>query len=54
VAADRKGGTEDTIKKAEKLGKQIILVKQKCPKCPICDTELSPDLNCPRCLNLIP
>jgi predicted nucleic acid-binding Zn-ribbon protein len=27
VAEDRKGGTEDTIKKAEKLGKQIILVE---------------------------
>lgn len=26
VAEDRKGGTEDTIKKAEKLGKQIILI----------------------------
>jgi hypothetical protein len=26
VAQDRTGGTEDTIKKAEKLGKQVILV----------------------------
>ena len=26
VAEDRKGGTEDTIKKAEKMGKTIILV----------------------------
>ena len=26
VAADRKGGTEDTVKKAEKLGKKVILV----------------------------
>ena len=29
VSADRKGGTEDTIKKAEKMGKQIILVSSK-------------------------
>jgi hypothetical protein len=28
VSADRKGGTEDTIKKAEKMGKEIILVPQ--------------------------
>jgi hypothetical protein len=27
VAEDRKGGTEDTIKKAEKLGKEIIFVE---------------------------
>jgi hypothetical protein len=27
VASDRLGGTEDTIRKAEKLGKQIILVE---------------------------
>lgn len=27
VAKDRTGGTEDTIRKAEKLGKQIILVE---------------------------
>ncbi len=26
VASDRKGGTEDTIKKAERLGKKVILV----------------------------
>lgn len=26
VAPDRAGGTEDTVKKAEKLGKQVILV----------------------------
>jgi len=26
VASDRKGGTEDTVKKAEKMGKRIILV----------------------------
>lgn len=26
VAADRTGGTEDTIKKAEKLGKKIVIV----------------------------
>ena len=26
VASDRKGGTEDTVKKAEKLGKKIILL----------------------------
>lgn len=26
VASDRTGGTEDTIKKAEKLGKKIILI----------------------------
>jgi len=31
---DRTGGTEDTIKKAEKMGKQIILVPQV-PKQPI-------------------
>jgi len=28
VAADRTGGTEDTVKKAEKMGKQIVLVPQ--------------------------
>lgn len=28
VARDRKGGTEDTIKKATKLGKKIILVEE--------------------------
>lgn len=28
VAADRTGGTEDTIKKAEKMGKRIVLVPQ--------------------------
>jgi len=27
VAADRKGGTEDTIKKAKKLNKEIIIVE---------------------------
>ena len=27
VAEDRKGGTEDTIKKAEKLGKEIVIVE---------------------------
>jgi len=27
VAKDRKGGTEDTIKKAENLGKQIVIVE---------------------------
>lgn len=27
VAEDRTGGTEDTIKKAKKLGKKVILVK---------------------------
>lgn len=27
VAPDRKGGTEDTVKKAMKMGKQIILVE---------------------------
>ena len=26
VAEDRKGGTEDTVRKAEKLGKKVILV----------------------------
>ena len=26
VASDRKGGTEDTIKKADKMGKKIVLV----------------------------
>jgi hypothetical protein len=26
VAADRTGGTEDTVRKAEKLGKRVILV----------------------------
>lgn len=29
VASDRKGGTEDTIKKATKMGKTIILVEDK-------------------------
>ena len=28
VSHDRRGGTEDTIKKAEKMGKKIILVPQ--------------------------
>jgi len=28
VAADRKGGTEDTVKKSTKMGKQILLVPQ--------------------------
>lgn len=28
VHSDRKGGTEDTIRKAEKIGKSIILVSQ--------------------------
>jgi len=28
VSQDRKGGTEDTIKKAEKMGKSIVLVPQ--------------------------
>jgi predicted Rossmann fold nucleotide-binding protein DprA/Smf involved in DNA uptake len=28
VAADRKGGTEDTIKKANKMGKKVVLVPQ--------------------------
>jgi len=28
VASDRKGGTEDTVKKAEKMGKTIILVPE--------------------------
>ena len=27
VASDRKGGAEDTIKKAEKLGKKVIIIK---------------------------
>ena len=29
VASDRKGGTEDTIKKAEKTGKAVVLVPQQ-------------------------
>lgn len=30
VAKDRKGGTEDTIRKAKKIGKKVIIIEDLC------------------------
>jgi hypothetical protein len=42
VASDRKGGTEDTVKKAKKMGKEIVLVPLP-DTVPADEIDLNPD-----------